>query len=75
MTYECLSTWPTDATDGDLLPPYIRPEHRCMLPASHVRQVVDLFRVDEHGHSAPAVEPHRCHCGAWLPVRDAEPAL
>jgi hypothetical protein len=70
--FPCLVEWPTDATAGDLMAEYLRPKHRCTLPADHVHDVLELRR--EEAGLMPYPAPHRCHCGSWIPVRDV-PAL
>jgi hypothetical protein len=79
---DCLVVWPATATDGDLLPPYARPEHRCMLPAGHIHERITVEervyaepgRLGFEERSYSVAPPHECHCGASLTVRDVEVA-
>lgn len=64
---QCLVTWPTEATQGDRLQP--RPEHKCALTPAHIH-----LPLCEQLPPATIVVPHRCRCGAVLPVRDVVPA-
>lgn len=72
---ECPVTWPTDATAGDLMPDYIRPQHYCSLPADHVSRP-ENHEALQHRRTLVILPPmpHRCLCGSWAPVRDVEPA-
>jgi hypothetical protein len=75
-TFDCQVTWPTDPTQGDLIAPQLRPQHRCVLESTHVHQAIPSGgTITLDGKQMPAVTPHRCHCGSWTPVRDVEPAV
>lgn len=78
---ECAVSWAADPSEGDLIAPFARPEHRCMLPADHIHQELlveeDVFATDGTllMHQERTLRlPHLCACSRTLPVRDVEPA-
>lgn len=78
----CPVVWPIEHSleelavmAGDaLIAQYARPRHTCKLPAGHVGWSTGVQRTAAPGQPIPPadVQPHTCHCGAWLPVRDVE---